>query len=119
MKTAIGVPVLLLTLCVTLQSASAFTYTYGNGTPCRVKVTVHLYDGTDRIGELEANGSYTISSEALLKSWSAEAFTDNEWKQVVSMTCDLLPGNHTFSIYFDETKDVSGQVTRIWNALIK
>jgi hypothetical protein len=35
------------------------------------------------------------------------------------MTCDLLPGNHTFSIYFDEKKDPGGVVARTWNALIK
>ncbi len=99
--------------------AGAYTYTYNNGTGYPVKVTAQLYDDADQTGELEANGSYTISSKFLLKSWTAEVFLDNKWEQVLNMTCDLLPGNHTFSIYFDEKKDPGGTVTRTWNALIK
>ena len=80
---------------------------------------IHLKANRDQTGELEANGSYVISSKFLLKSWTADVFLDNKWEQVLNMTCDLLPGNHTFSIYFDEKKDPGGTVTRTWNALIK
>jgi hypothetical protein len=68
---------------------------------------------------LQAKGSYAISSKSLLKSWTADAFIENKWQQVLNMTCDLLPGNHTFSIYFDENKNPAGHITQIWNALIK
>jgi hypothetical protein len=113
--------VLLAALLVVVWTvmAGAYTYTYNNGTGYRIKVTAQLYDDADQTGELEANGSYVISSKFLLKSWTAEVFLDNKWEQVLNMTCDLLPGNHTFSIYFDESKDSGGTVTRIWNALIK
>ena len=99
--------------------AGAYTYTYNNGTGYRIRVIAQLYDDADQTGELEANGSYAISSKSLLKSWTADVFLNNKWQQVLNMTCDLLPGNHTFSIYFDEKKDPGGTVTRTWNALIK
>jgi hypothetical protein len=109
----------LILFCATMGNIHAYTYTYNNGTGHPVKVTAQLYEDADQTGELKANGSYTISSKSLLKSWTAEAFLDNEWRQVLNMTCDLLPGDHTFSIYFDEKKDPGGVVTRTWNALIK
>ena len=100
-------------------AAGSFTYTYDNGTDYRVRVVAQLYDDADQSCELKAHGSYVISSKSLLKSWTADAFIDSRWEQVLNMTCDLLPGNHTFSIYFDESKDTDGTIKRIWNALIK
>ncbi|MGD0237752.1 MAG: hypothetical protein ABSC55_24885 [Syntrophorhabdales bacterium] len=108
-----------LLILVWVGIADAYTYTYNNGTGYPIKVTAQLYDDADKTGELEANGSYTISSKFLLKSWTAEVFLNNKWQQILNMTCDLLPGNHTFSIYVDEKGDPDGVVTRIWNALIK
>lgn len=119
MNRAISVAVLLVLFCATARMGHAYTYTYGNGTEYPVRVTAQLYDDTDNAGELQAKGSYTISSKALLKSWTADAFIENKWQQVLNMTCDLFPGNHTFSIYFDENKNPTGHITRIWNALIK
>ncbi len=100
-------------------NAYAFTYTYSNGTSYPIRVSAQLYDDADKVGELEANGTYTISSKSLLKSWSADALIENRWQQVLNMTCDLLPGNHAFSIYVDEKKNPDGTATRTWNALIK
>ncbi|HVN24078.1 MAG TPA: hypothetical protein VMT71_08900 [Syntrophorhabdales bacterium] len=119
MRRTIVLAALTVLLFAAIGDAHAFTYTYNNQTKYPVRVTAQLYDDADKTGELQANGSYVFSSKSLLKSWSAEALVDNEWQQVLNMTCDLLPGNHTFSIYFDETTDANGKATRIWNALIK
>jgi hypothetical protein len=117
-KWIVSVAALILFLAA-IENLHAYTYTYSNGTGYPVKVIAQLYDDADQTGELKANGSYAISSKSLLKSWTAEVFLDNKWQQVLNMTCDLLPGNHTFSIYFDEKKDPGGVVARTWNALIK
>jgi hypothetical protein len=117
-KLIVGVAALIL-FWATIGNVYAYTYTYNNGTGYPVRVSAQLYDDADRTGELKANGSYVISSKSLLKSWTAEVFLESSWQQVLNMTCDLLPGNHTFSIYFDEKKDPGGAVIRTWNALIK
>ena len=120
MKRGVFATALLILLCAAaVGNAHAYTYTYSNGTGYLIKVTAQLYDDADQTGELEANGSYIISSKFLLKSWTADVFLDDKWQQVLNMTCDLLPGNHAFSIYFDEKKNPDGTVTRTWNALIK
>jgi hypothetical protein len=119
MKKGAVVATLLILFCAGVGNTYTYTYTYSNGTGYPVKVIAQLYDDADQTGELKANGSYAISSKSLLKSWTAEVFLDNKWQQVLNMTCDLLPGNHTFSIYFDEKKDPGGVVARTWNALIK
>ncbi len=119
MERGIVVAALLILFWAAMGNVYAYTYTYNNGTGYPIKVTAQLYDDADKTGELEANGSYTISSKFLLKSWTAEVFLNNKWQQILNMTCDLLPGNHTFSIYVDEKKDPDGVVTRTWNALIK
>ena len=109
----------IILVCALIGDAHAYTYTYNNGTDYRIRVTVELYDDADKTGELQTKGSYIISSKALLKNWNAEVFLDEKWQQVLTMTCDLLPGNHTFTIYMDEKKEPDGTVTRTWNALIK
>ena len=119
-KWIVGVAAFIV-FCAAVGDAYAYTYTYtyNNGTGYPIKVVVQLYDDADKTAELKANGSYVISSKSLLKSWTADAFLDNKWQQILNMTCDLLPGNHTFSIYVDEKRDPDGVVTRVWNALIK
>ena len=115
----IVVAALIILLSAAGGNVYAYTYTYTNGTGYPVKVTVQLYDDTDKTAELQANGSYTISSKSLLKSWVAEVFLEDRWQEVLNMTCDLLPGDHTFSIYVDEKKDTDGVLIRTWNALIR
>ncbi|HME44863.1 MAG TPA: hypothetical protein VKF36_17360 [Syntrophorhabdales bacterium] len=115
----IVIAALIILVCAVVGDAHAYTYTYTNGTGYLVKVTAQLYDDADKTAELKANGSYTISSKSLLKSWVAEVFLADTWQQVLNMTCDLLPGDHTFSIYVDEKKDTNGVLIRTWNALIK
>jgi hypothetical protein len=115
----IFISTVLLMIVLVAGKVYAYTYTYNNGTDYPVRVFAQLYDDADKVGEMEAGGSYTISSKALLKSWTADALIENRWRQVLNMTCDLLPGNHAFSIYFDEKKNADGTVTRTWNALIK
>jgi hypothetical protein len=39
---------------------------------------------------------------------------DNQWEQVMHNTCDLLPGNHAFSVHADETREPGGRVERNW-----
>ena len=118
-RIGIVVGLLLILFCAAIGDIHAYTYTYNNGTAYPVRVTAQLYEDTDKTGELQAKGTYTISSKSLLKSWTGEVFLDDKWQQILSMTCDLLPGNHTFSIYMDEKKEPDGAVIRNWNALIK
>ncbi len=118
-KVTVCLMLLIVLVCAVAVSASAYTYTYKNTTNFRVRVNVQLYDDTAQKGELAPDASHVISSKALIKSWTAEALLDNKWQQVLNMTCDLLPGDHTFSIYFDEQKDPAGAVNRFWNAIIK
>ena len=113
------VVVAIIFLYVTMGSVNAYTYTYSNRSGHPIKVIVQLYDDVDKTGQIEANESYTVSTKSLLKSWIAEVFLENRWQQILNMTCDLLPGNQTFSIYVDEVKDPSGIITRTWNALNK
>jgi hypothetical protein len=118
MKKIFVATVLLILFCA-MGNAHAYTYTYNNGTDYPVRVTAQLYDDADKSGELEAHGSWVVSSKSLLKSWTADALIDNSWQQILNMTCDLLPGDHRFSIYFDENKEADGRVMRSWNANIK
>jgi hypothetical protein len=116
MRSGIVAVALLFTFCATIGDLSAYTYTYSNRTGYLVKVTVRLYDDAENTGQIKPDESYTVSSKSLLRSWTADVFLDNKWQQILDMTCDLLPGNQTFSIYVDEAKDASGLVTRTWNA---
>jgi hypothetical protein len=92
----------------------AYTYAFHNRTGHLIKVIVEVYDGEDRVSEVEAYGSYSFSTGLLLKSWKVEAFLENRWEQVMHNTCDLLPGNHTFSVHADETREPGGRVERNW-----
>jgi hypothetical protein len=118
-KGIVGVAALLIFLCAVIGNVCAYTYTYSNKTGHLIKVIVQLYDDADKTGQIEANESYTVSTKSLLKSWIAEVFLENRWQEILNMTCDLLPGNQTFSIYVDEVKDGNGIVKRTWNALNK
>jgi uncharacterized protein YycO len=117
MRRRIVVVAALIFLCATTGNVNAYTYTYSNRTGHLIKVIVQLYNDLDKTGQIEANESYTVSTKSLLRSWTAEVFLDNRWQQILNMTCDLLPGNQTFSIHVDEVKDPSGIITRTWNAL--
>jgi hypothetical protein len=120
MRKGLVVTAAILFVCVAAGNLGAYTYTYSNRTGYLIRVTVRLYDdGSQKREQMEPNVSFTVSSKSLLKSWTADAYLDNDWHQVLDMTCDLLPGNQTFSIYVDEKKDSSGTITRAWNALNK
>jgi hypothetical protein len=94
----------------------AYTYTYNNRTDYLIKVTVRFYGDVDKTSQIKANESYIISTKFLLKSWTAEAFLDNEWQQILDLTCDFLLGNHTFFIYVREVQDANGVASRSWIA---
>lgn len=107
----------IILFCAGMEDVYAYTYTYHNRTGYLIRVSVQLYHDADKIGQIEANKSYAISTAFFLKSWTAEAFLDNEWQQVLNLTCDFLPGNHTFSIYASEVQDANGVVSRSWIAI--
>lgn len=120
MKRGLVIVTSFVLLCAAAANLGAYTYTYSNRTGYLIKVTVRLYDeDAEKTGQIEAEASYTVSSNSLLKSWTADAYLNNEWQQILDMTCDLLPGNQIFSIYVDERKDSSGTISRSWNAFNK
>ena len=119
MRTFFGLIAAILFLCAAVEGLDAYTYTYRNATGYRLRVTVLLYDEVEKTGQIEPDASFTVSSTSLLKSWTADVFQDKEWRQILDMTCDLLPGNQTFSIYVEEKKDSDGAITRAWNVLNK
>jgi hypothetical protein len=92
----------------------AFSYSFHNATGYPIRVIVEVYNGEDRIGWIEAGRSYAFSTDLLLKSWTTEAFLDNQWERVLHLTCDLLPGHHAFSVHVQETKDRVGMIKRDW-----
>ena len=96
------------------ELAHAYTYTYNNKTAHRIRVSVRLYDEADRICEIEAGGSCEISTKALLKSWGLEAFLDNSWRLPQEMTCDMLPGDHPYSIHLNEVRTPDGKAGLEW-----
>jgi len=114
MKKGIIVLVTLTLFIAGIQNLYAYTYTYNNRVPYLIKVILEVYNGEDRTNQIEPNGSYDFSTDLLLKSWRAEVFLDNQWQQILHLTCDFLPGNHSFSIHVDETRDQRGTVTRNW-----
>ena len=113
-KRILFVAALLLFVAVAAEEVYAYTYTFHNRTGHLIKVIVEVYDGEDRMSEIEAHGSYSFSTGLLLKSWKVETFLENRWEQVMHNTCDLLPGNHTFSVHADETGEPGGRVPRNW-----
>jgi hypothetical protein len=119
MTRRITILTVLIFLCAGMSYVYGYTYTYNNKTGYPVRVIVQLYDEADRSGEIGVNESFAFSTKALLKSWTAEAFVENKWQRVLDMTCDLLPGNHTYFIYVDEARKADGAVDRNWNAIIE
>jgi hypothetical protein len=109
----------LIFFCVGMGRLYGYTYTYNNRTAYPVRLIVQLYEEADRSGEMGTSKSYAFATKALLKSWIAEAFLENKWQQVLDMTCDLLPGDHSFFIYVNESKDPNGATNRSWNAIIE
>jgi hypothetical protein len=114
MRKGIIVMVTLTILVTGTKSLYAYTYMYHNKTGYLIRVIVEVYQGEDRINLIESNEFHSFVTDLLLKSWRAEAFLDNRWKQILHLTCDFLPGNHSFSIYVNETMDPHGTVTRDW-----
>ena len=119
MTRRIAILAALIFVCVGMGHVYGYTYTYNNKTGYPVRVIAQLYDEADRSGEIKMSESFAFSTKALLKSWVAEAFVEDKWQRVLDMTCDLLPGNHTFFIYVDEVRQPDGAVNRNWNALIE
>ena len=117
MKTGMIVLVTLFFLFVGTGDLYAYTYTYNNRTGYLIRVTVKFYDDADKTGQIQANESLAFSTLFLLKSWVVEVILDNRWQEVLNLTCDMLPGNHTFSIYVTEVKDLNGTVSRSWYAI--
>jgi hypothetical protein len=101
-RRAVLIVVALLLLGAGTHTASAYTYTYNNMTDRLVRIDVQLYDDASKVAEIVASQSHTISTRLLIKSWTVEVFLDNRWQQALELTCDLLPGDHTFSIYVKE-----------------
>ncbi len=97
----------------------AYTYTFRNETAYPLRVTIELYDEGAKAERIAPEKTYEVSSQSLLKSWKADAFLDGQWQQVLYLTCDLLPGNHGFSITVEETPGAGGTVNRSWSALYK
>jgi hypothetical protein len=96
------------------QSVHAYTYTYSNKTDHRIRVSVRLYEEGDRTCDIEAGGSCEVSTKALLKSWGIELFLDDSWRLGQEMTCDMLPGDHPFSIYLKAVRSPGGQAELKW-----
>jgi len=119
MTRRIAILAALIFICTGMCHVYGYTYTYNNKTGYPVRVIVQLYDEASRSSEIKANECYTFSTKALLKSWVAEASIENKWQRVLDMTCDLLPGNHTFFIYVDEASGPDDAANRSWNAIIK
>jgi hypothetical protein len=116
MRTGIIILMTLFIVSAAMENSYAYTYTYNNRTTHPIKVSVQLYDDPGETGRIEVSKSYSISGKSLLKSWTAEAFVDNGWQQILNFTCDFLPGDHTFSIYVNEVKDSDGVPCRRWHA---
>ena len=93
-----------------VHTAGAYTYLYHNKTDQAVRIDVVLYDDVRREAEIAPHQSHMISTGALIRSWSVDVYSDNKWQQALELTCDLLPGDHTFSIYVKEI----GAGTRDW-----
>ncbi|MBP1733000.1 MAG: hypothetical protein H6Q55_3429 [Deltaproteobacteria bacterium] len=108
-RTAI-VLVMLVLLGAGAHTVCAHTYTYHNNTNHLVRIDVQLYDDANSVAEIAGHKSHTISTRSLIKSWTVAVFLDNEWQQALELTCDLLPGDHTFSIYVREI----GEGKRDW-----
>jgi hypothetical protein len=101
-------------LCAGVHGLCAYTYTYNNKTDLLLRIDVKLYDDADKSGEIAANRSHSVSTKFLIRSWSIEVFLDGKWQQALELTCDLLPGDHTFSIYVKEIREGDGGTKQDW-----
>ncbi len=95
----------------------AYTYIYNNRTDYGIRLTVGLYDDGDKIIHIEAHNSATITTKFLLKNAMVEALIGSKWNQALHLTCDFLPGDHTFSIYVKEVKNNDGELSQNWNVI--
>lgn len=93
-----------------VRTSCAYTYTYCNETDLLVRIDIQLYDDVNKGAEIAPRGSHSLSTRSLIKSWTVDAFLDNRWQQALELTCDLLPGDHRFSIYVKEI----GEGKRDW-----
>lgn len=112
--------IFLVALFITFLTATdlfAFTYIYNNRTDYGIRLTVGLYDDADKIINIEANNSATITTKYLLKSWIAEVLIGGKWNQALHLTCDFLPGDHAFSIYVQEIVNNDGELSQSWNVI--
>lgn len=117
MRTGTVILTAIILYCTMTGGLYAYTYSYTNTTGYVVRVTVRLYDDADKTNEMKANASYAVLTDSLLKSWTAEVFFDGRWQQVLNLTCDFLPGNHTFIIQVEEKKNSSGPADHNWYAV--
>jgi hypothetical protein len=107
----------LLIICVGAADLFAYTYTYDNRTNYDIRLTVELYDDSDKSIQVKALGSKVLVTQFLLKSWIVEVFLNNRWNRVLHLTCDVLPGDHVFSIYVREVKNERGELSQNWNVI--
>lgn len=106
--------VALVLLGAATHAACAYTYTYHNKTDHLIKIDVQLYGDANRVAEIGPNQSYAISTTFLIKSWTVAVFLDNRWQQALELTCDLLPGDHTFSIHVKEIRGGDRKIRQDW-----
>ncbi|MEW6666620.1 MAG: hypothetical protein AB1512_15545 [Thermodesulfobacteriota bacterium] len=116
-KNGVILLVTIILLCGWTQGVHAYTYTYHNKTDHVIRVNVRLYDDADKTAPIEPRGSYAVSTRFLLKSWTVEVYSDNHWLRVLELTCDVLPGDHTFSILVEEVKGSDGKIKRSWQVV--
>ena len=103
---------------LTARDLFSYTYVYNNRTDYGIRLTVRLYDDGDKIIHIEAHNSATITTNFLLKNWMVEALIGSKWNQALHLTCDFLPGDHTFSIYVKEVKYNNRELSQNWNVIM-
>ncbi len=107
----------LLIICTGAVNLFAYMYTYDNRTDYDIRLTVELYDDSDKIIQVKALDSQVLVTQFLLKSWIVEVFLNDKWNRVLHLTCDVLPGDHVFSIYVREVKNERGELSQSWNVI--
>jgi len=114
-----GVIILSALLIIITGAANlfAYTYTYDNRTDYDIRLTVELYDDSDKYILVKALDSQVLVTQFLVKSWIVEVFLNNNWNRVLHLTCDILPGDHVFSIYVREVKNEKGELIQSWNVI--
>jgi hypothetical protein len=107
---------IVLLLVPSLQGAASYTYTFKNESGIPVRVTVELYDDPSRQNRLEPGTAWSFSAPSLLRHWKVDAHLHNEWQEVLFLTCDVLPGDQTFTIVVGQATDEKGRNTLYWTA---